>query len=124
MRDRSRQSNRDTSFSSTASVGILASPVGAEVPSDAVPIPGRYDRPILRLWARWLPELRGRKMAETMILNLEEWHRELCVRLFKSGISERQIRRNYLDSPWLQDDERGWIITEFLATHRDRQGRI
>lgn len=122
MRDRSRRSNRNTFSSSRASVGISPSPVGVELAGAVVP--GRYVLPILRLWARLLPELRGRNMSEKMISDLQEWHRELCVRLFRGGISERQISRSHLDSPWIRDDERNWLIREFSATHRDVQGRI
>lgn len=120
MRDRSRRSNGGMFSSTTANAGTSLSRVGVVVDVSEVPATSSHERPILRLWARWMPQLRGLKMSEMAISNLRERHRGLCLSLLRSGASERQIRRSQLDSPWIRDDERKWLIAEFLETHREK----
>jgi hypothetical protein len=79
------------------------------------------DPKIFRLWARWVPRLRARRVHAAEIPTLRDEHARWVERLLRVGLSTAEIKRTRLDTPLLPVQEREEWLLDFLAKRAKRQ---
>jgi hypothetical protein len=79
------------------------------------------DPRIFRLWARWVPRLRARRVHAAEIPTLRDEHAHWCERLLRIGLSTAEIKRMRLDTPLLPLQQREEWLLDFLAKRAKRE---